>query len=97
MDVLAPGHGWARDPFGAEEENGRIYGRGALDMKADLAAMVYVADTLRRNRVSLRGGLVLAMVADEVGGSRLGTAYLVETGRLEAAWGVEGEPTGPAI
>lgn len=37
MDTVVVGDGWSRDPFGAEEEEGRIYGRGACDMKSGLA------------------------------------------------------------
>ncbi len=37
MDTVVVGDGWKRNPFGAEEEDGRIYGRGACDMKSGLA------------------------------------------------------------
>ena len=42
MDTVVEGPGWTRDPFGAEEEDGRIYGRGACDMKAGLACALVV-------------------------------------------------------
>lgn len=37
MDTVVVGEGWSRDPFGAEEEHGLLYGRGACDMKSGLA------------------------------------------------------------
>lgn len=37
MDTVVVGEGWTRDPFGAEEEHGLLYGRGACDMKSGLA------------------------------------------------------------
>src|SRR6185436_12808931 len=33
---------WVRDPFGAVRENGRLYGRGAMDMKAGIASHLFV-------------------------------------------------------
>lgn len=36
MDTVVVGEGWSRDPFGAEEEHGLLYGRGACDMKSGL-------------------------------------------------------------
>ncbi len=40
MDTVVVGDGWTRDPFGAEEEDGRIYGRGACDMKSGMACAI---------------------------------------------------------
>ena len=97
MDVLAPGHGWTVDPFGAVEDGDRIMGRGAIDMKGGLAVMAYVADTLVRNRIRLDGDLVINAVADEVGGSRYGTQYLVDRDALAADYAVVCEPTGQAL
>src|SRR5437870_4252729 len=39
-DTVPIGNGWTRDPFGGAESAGRIYGRGASDMKSGLAAMM---------------------------------------------------------
>ena len=43
-DVVEVGHGWTRDPFGGELDAGRIYGRGACDMKGGLAASIIAAE-----------------------------------------------------
>jgi succinyl-diaminopimelate desuccinylase len=40
IDVVEVGHGWTTDPFGGEVKEGRIYGRGACDMKGGLAASI---------------------------------------------------------
>jgi acetylornithine deacetylase len=76
-------------PFEARVEDGRLYGRGAYDMKGSLAAILVVADEAKRRR--LRGDVVVAAVADEEVAS-LGTEALVASGRrFDAA--VVAEPT----
>jgi succinyl-diaminopimelate desuccinylase len=67
-DVVTEGDGsdWERDPFGAEVVDGVLWGRGAADMKGGLAAMLFAADSLARER-PWPGRLVLAVLADEEG------------------------------
>src|SRR3989442_6933587 len=48
LDTVPVGEGWTRDPFGAEVGDGRLYGRGACDMKGGLAAMIGALLDLRR-------------------------------------------------
>jgi succinyl-diaminopimelate desuccinylase len=64
-DVVSEGdHSrWSVDPFGGELKDGRIYGRGACDMKAGLAVNLVVAKALQRAGFS--GRLSLALVCDE--------------------------------
>ena len=64
-------------PLGADPEDGRIYGRGACDMKAVLAALVLAFVTLAELRDAWRGELVLTLVGDEEAGGRWGTQYLL--------------------
>ena len=78
------------DPFSGEVRDGRVYGRGAHDMKGSLAACIGAAKMLADARVALRGDLILAAVADEEYGS-LGTADLVTRCRPDAA--IVAEPT----
>jgi putative selenium metabolism hydrolase len=62
---IAPGVPWQHQPFGAEIENGAMYGRGAADMKGALAAMIYAAADI--NRAHLTGQVVVsASVMEEV-------------------------------
>ncbi len=78
------------DPFSAQIRDGRLYGRGAHDMKGSLAACIGAAKILADAGVRLRGDLVIAAVADEEYGS-LGTADLIGRCRVDAA--VVTEPT----
>ena len=78
------------DPFSAQIRDGRLYGRGAHDMKGSLAACIGAAKILADAGVRLRGDLVIAAVADEEYGS-LGTADLIDRCHVDAA--VVTEPT----
>lgn len=64
-DVVPVGDGWTRDPFGGEVAEGRLYGRGATDMKGGLAACLVAMHALRRSGVRLSGPVHLAALADE--------------------------------
>lgn len=48
MDVVPPGHGWTKDPFGGEYEDGYVYGRGAIDCKNVVVALLEAAESLLR-------------------------------------------------
>jgi len=78
------------EPFGAEVRDGKLYGRGAYDMKGSLAACMAAAKALAGSEKPLRGDLVVAAVADEEYGS-VGTAGLLRTVRTDAA--IVTEPT----
>jgi acetylornithine deacetylase/succinyl-diaminopimelate desuccinylase-like protein len=69
---------WTRDPFGAEEHDGFVWGRGAVDMKNMIAMSLMTIVTLKRAGVALDRDVVFAAVADEEAGSRLGAQFLVE-------------------
>lgn len=78
------------DPFSAEIRSGRLYGRGAQDMKGSLAAMIAVFKTLIDSKIQLGGDLILAAVADEEYNS-IGTEALIKHHRPDAA--IVAEPT----
>jgi acetylornithine deacetylase len=67
IDVVpaTPEHHWTRDPWGAEIAGGRMWGRGAADMKAGVAAMVYAVHALREAGIELRGDVTLQTVIEE--------------------------------
>lgn len=67
IDVVptGPAHLWSMDPFGAEVREGRMYGRGAADMKSGVSALVYAVRALRDSGVELAGDVILESVIEE--------------------------------
>ncbi len=96
-DVQPAGSGWKHDPFGGEIEGTRLYGRGSIDMKAGIAAMVYSVEAIVRAGLQLKGDLLITAVADEVGGGHQGTGFLVRSGKIKADMAVVCEPTGDSV
>jgi acetylornithine deacetylase len=86
MDTV--GAGGMKDPFVPVVREGRVYGRGAYDMKGSLAAIMIAAREAKRLR--LRGDVIVAAVADEEVAS-VGTAAVLE--RIEADAAIVTEPT----
>lgn len=88
---------WTVDPFGAEERDGWLYGRGATDMKSGVAAFVAAAVDFARETPP-DGALILTITGDEEGTSTDGTVALLDwmrdNGETMAACLV-GEPTCP--
>lgn len=82
------------DPFSAEVRDGKMYGRGAYDMKGSLAACLAATKALVDSRASLAGDLLVAAVADEEYAS-LGTAEVVKHYHPDAA--IVTEPTELAV
>ena len=79
-DVVAVGAGWTKDPFGAELADGRVYGRGACDMKGGLAASVIAAEAFVATRPDFAGAVEISATADEESGGYGGVAHLAEQG-----------------
>ena len=67
IDVVpaTPEHKWTHDPWGGEVADGRMWGRGAADMKSGVAAMIYALRALREAGVRLRGDLSVTTVIEE--------------------------------
>ncbi|MDY7078905.1 MAG: YgeY family selenium metabolism-linked hydrolase [Chloroflexota bacterium] len=85
---------WRYAPFGADIENGVLYGLGSCDMKGGLAAMVYGAKLLRDAGVNLKGDVVVACVVQEEPSEGMGSRVLIEEEGIRPDWVVLGEPTG---
>ena len=85
IDVVPVGHGWTHDPFGGAVSDGRIYGRGAADMKSGIAAARFAAEAIRRAGIELAGALEISGTVDEESGGWAGAAHLAEVGRLTNA------------
>jgi acetylornithine deacetylase len=90
-DVVSAGDGWTFEPFAAERRAGNIYGRGAADMKAGMAAAVAALEILRTAGIQLRGDVLLASVVDEEAGG-MGTLAVVDRG-YRADGAIIPEPT----
>jgi acetylornithine deacetylase/succinyl-diaminopimelate desuccinylase-like protein len=77
VDVVpTTGQRWTRDPFGAEEADGFIWGRGALDMKGAVAMMVSAVLRARREGVAPAGDVILVVLSDEEAGGDHGAAWI---------------------
>ena len=65
IDVVAAGDGWTSPPFAAEIRDGRIYGRGACDMKGGVGAALFALEAVVACGVELSGDVVFEAVPDE--------------------------------
>lgn len=79
-DVVETGPGWTTDPFGGELRDGRVYGRGACDMKGGLAASIIAAEAFADIYPEFHGAIEISGTADEETGGYGGVAHLAELG-----------------
>jgi succinyl-diaminopimelate desuccinylase len=96
-DVVPPGKGWAVGPFAAEVIGGKLFGRGATDMKGAIACFVAAVARLLESGEP-RGSISLLITGDEEGPAVDGTVKVLEWlaargERLDAC--IVGEPTSP--
>jgi acetylornithine deacetylase/succinyl-diaminopimelate desuccinylase len=94
-DTVAPNAIATMDPFAAEIRDGRILGRGAVDMKGAVAAMAAAVVTLHKLQILEKGKVTFAAVIDEEMES-LGAEALINSG-VTADGAIVGEPTGNQI
>ena len=80
FDVVPVGDGWTMDPFGGVVRDGKVFGRGATDQKAGIAASIYAIEAIRRAGVRLHGTVEQSGTVDEESGGFAGMAYLAEQG-----------------
>lgn len=80
IDVVEAGRGWTVDPFAGIVRDGKLYGRGACDMKGGLAAAIIAAEAILEAGVPWSGAIEISGTADEETGGFGGVAWLAERG-----------------
>jgi succinyl-diaminopimelate desuccinylase len=80
IDVVETGAGWTLDPFAAVIRDGKIYGRGACDMKGGLAASIIAVEALIDSGANLPGAIEISGTVDEESGGYGGVHYLAQRG-----------------
>ncbi len=101
MDTVVVGDGWTLPPFDAIEKDGKIYGRGACDMKSGLAcclsAFQYAAETLQTSGKTPKQTLKLICSMDEEDFMR-GSEACIQAGWVtDHDWVIDAEPTNGQI
>ena len=79
-DVVPPGEGWSKEPYGAEIDSGCLYGRGAAVSKSDFATYSYALLALEAAGAPLAGAVELHFTYDEEAGGVIGPKWLLDEG-----------------
>ena len=79
-DVVPPGEGWTKNPYGGEIENGKIYGRASAVSKSDFASFTFAVRALESLGLPLKGAVELHFTYDEEFGGELGPGWLLKNG-----------------
>jgi len=77
-DVVPPGEGWTKNPYGGEIENGFIYGRASAVSKCDFASYAFAVRALEAVTKPTQGSVELLFTYDEEFGGELGPAWLLK-------------------
>ena len=80
IDVVEAGDRWTVDPFAGLVRDGRVYGRGACDMKGGMAASIVAADAFMAVFPDFPGAIEISGTVDEESGGFGGVAYLARQG-----------------
>jgi len=79
-DVVEVGQGWTVDPFAGTVKDGKVYGRGACDMKGGIAASIVAVEALIEMKPDFPGALEISGTVDEETGGYGGVAHLAKQG-----------------
>ena len=82
-DVVPAGDGWTRPPFELTQEDDRLFGRGASDMKGTIASVYGALAAARKTGLDLAYDPILLFCTDEEGGLYPGIRHLAEIGAVE--------------
>ncbi|PZN49378.1 MAG: succinyl-diaminopimelate desuccinylase [Proteobacteria bacterium] len=80
IDVVEAGDGWTLDPFAGIVKDGRVYGRGACDMKGGLAASIIAVEAFMATWPDFPGTIEISGTVDEESGGFGGVAHLAKLG-----------------
>ena len=79
-DVVPPGEGWTHDPYGAEIQDGAMYGRATAVSKSDFSTFTFATRALESLGLPLKGGVELHFTYDEEFGGEMGPGWLLAQG-----------------
>ena len=80
IDVVEVGDDWTMDPFAGVVRDGKVYGRGACDMKGGLAASIIAAEAYIETNPDFSGAIEISGTVDEESGGFGGVAHLASKG-----------------
>jgi succinyl-diaminopimelate desuccinylase len=80
LDVVEVGRGWSLDAFAGTLKDGKVYGRGACDMKGGIAAAIIAMEAIIQSGHDYAGALEFSGTVDEESGGFGGVAYLAQNG-----------------
>lgn len=94
-DVVPSGSAWeVTDPFSPIVKNGRLYGRGACDMKAGFSTLMTLVKAYQEIGKEINGTIEVSATADEETGGYLGAGYIVSENLVDPDYVIIGEPSG---
>lgn len=80
IDVVETGHGWTVDPFAGVVHDGKVFGRGACDMKGGMAASIIAVEALLELKPEFSGAIEISGTVDEESGGLGGVGFLARKG-----------------
>lgn len=82
-DVVPPGEGWSKDPYGAEIADGKMYGRATAVSKCDMSTFTFAVRALESLGATLKGNVELHFTYDEEYGGEKGPGWLLANGHTK--------------
>jgi succinyl-diaminopimelate desuccinylase len=82
-DVVPPGEGWSKDPYGGEIEDGKMYGRATAVSKCDFASYAFALRALEAVAKPTKGSVELLFTYDEEFGGEVGPAWMLRHGHIK--------------
>ena len=82
-DVVPPGEGWTKDPYGGEIEDGKMYGRATAVSKCDFATYAFALRALEAVAKPAKGSVELLFTYDEEFGGEVGPAWMLQHGHIK--------------